>query len=121
VRRRAGGTTRGCRLVPEPRGSRTMPSPESGESGPLADSTGEWRAAAPLVNDLLRRGLKSWLLCNNDWGSLSEARPGRALLVEPGTPIGNVGCEEGAAHPHLFHKGMGQGTLSFSKNTQTRI
>jgi hypothetical protein len=35
--------------------------------------------------------------------------------------MGNVTSEEGAANPALFHQGMGQGTLSFSKNTQTRI
>jgi len=44
-----------------------------------------------------------------------------ALSVEWGHPIGNVMNEEGAGTPRLFHQGMGQGTLSFSKNTQTRI
>jgi hypothetical protein len=35
--------------------------------------------------------------------------------------MSNVGIEEGAVDASFSPKGMGQGTLSFSKNTQTRI
>jgi hypothetical protein len=37
-------------------------------------------------------------------------------MVEPGRGIGNVGGEEAARCASFSQLGMGQGTLSFSKN-----
>jgi hypothetical protein len=72
----------------------------------------EARGSAPparLVNDLFRGGRKSWLFCNNGWGSHCRGGPMHTLSVERGKPMSNVGIEEGAAEPRLFHQGDGAG------------
>ena len=61
-------------------------------------------ATRQFLMETLRWGLKSWLLCNNDWGSLPEAVPRGALSVEPATPIGNVGSKKERITPRLFHQ-----------------
>jgi hypothetical protein len=43
------------------------------------------------------------------------------MIVERCAAIGNVGFGKGARNRFVFRLGMGQGTLSFSKRTQTRF
>jgi hypothetical protein len=62
-----------------------------------------------LVNDLFRAGHESWLFCNNDWGSHCPDGSVHTLSVERGKPMSNVGIEEGAGQPQLFHQGDGAG------------
>ncbi|TDR37099.1 hypothetical protein DES43_10324 [Aquamicrobium defluvii] len=70
---------------------------------------------ARMVNGKFPRPAKTWRLCNTPFGYQPQRLQRVAFLVERGGPMGNVGFEGEARCASFSVVGMGQGTLSFSK------
>jgi len=71
--------------------------------------------AAARVNECFLASVKTCHLCNIGSASRPSDPFADTILVERRRPMGNVGIEEGARRASFSRVGMGQGTLSFSK------